>query len=186
MQERAEELGGTMTVTNGSPGVTVQARLPTRHHARAGPQSPSHRIGAGMTRVLMVHDYPLFRDGLATLLATAPRVEVVGTAGTAGHAITAVRQAAPDVVLMVINLPPPPASRPPGRHPDLPGHRRAGDLHGGRRRQRIRGHGRRREGTQKCVFYAPRPANAYPRIGIPNRQGGLHARRADRVNHAPL
>lgn len=27
MRERAEELGGTMTVTNGSPGVTVQARL---------------------------------------------------------------------------------------------------------------------------------------------------------------
>ena len=29
MRERAEELGGTATVTNGSPGVTVQARLPT-------------------------------------------------------------------------------------------------------------------------------------------------------------
>ena len=29
MRERAEELGGTMAVTNGSPGVTVQARLPT-------------------------------------------------------------------------------------------------------------------------------------------------------------
>ena len=29
MRERAEELGGTMAVTNDSPGVTVQARLPT-------------------------------------------------------------------------------------------------------------------------------------------------------------
>jgi two-component system NarL family sensor kinase len=29
MRERAEELGGTATVTNSSPGVTVQARLPT-------------------------------------------------------------------------------------------------------------------------------------------------------------
>ena len=29
MRERAEELGGAVTVANGSPGVTVQARLPT-------------------------------------------------------------------------------------------------------------------------------------------------------------
>jgi signal transduction histidine kinase len=29
MRERAEELGGTATITNSSPGVTVQARLPT-------------------------------------------------------------------------------------------------------------------------------------------------------------
>ena len=28
MRERAEELGGTVTVTDASPGVTVKARLP--------------------------------------------------------------------------------------------------------------------------------------------------------------
>jgi len=28
MRERAEEIGGTVTVWDGSPGVTVQARLP--------------------------------------------------------------------------------------------------------------------------------------------------------------
>jgi signal transduction histidine kinase len=28
MRERAEELGGTVTVRDGSPGVTIQARLP--------------------------------------------------------------------------------------------------------------------------------------------------------------
>lgn len=58
-----------------------------------------------MTRVLIVDDHPVFRDGLAGLLATVPDVEVVGTAGTAEEALTAVRQAAPDVVLMDINLP---------------------------------------------------------------------------------
>lgn len=58
-----------------------------------------------MTRVLIVDDHPVFRDGLAGLLATVPEVEVVGTAGTAEEALTAVRQAAPDVVLMDINLP---------------------------------------------------------------------------------
>jgi DNA-binding NarL/FixJ family response regulator len=58
-----------------------------------------------MTRVLIVDDHPVFRDGLAGLLATVPEVEVVGTAGTAEEALIAVRQAAPDVVLMDINLP---------------------------------------------------------------------------------
>jgi DNA-binding NarL/FixJ family response regulator len=58
-----------------------------------------------MTRVLIVDDHPIFRDGLAGLLATLPEVEVVGTAGTAEEALAAVRQAAPDVVLMDINLP---------------------------------------------------------------------------------
>jgi DNA-binding NarL/FixJ family response regulator len=58
-----------------------------------------------MTRVLIVDDHPVFRDGLAGLLATLPEVEVIGAAGTAEEALTAVRQAAPDVVLMDINLP---------------------------------------------------------------------------------
>jgi DNA-binding NarL/FixJ family response regulator len=58
-----------------------------------------------MTRVLIVDDHPIFRDGLAGLLATLPEVEVVGAAGTAEEALAAVRQTAPDVVLMDINLP---------------------------------------------------------------------------------
>jgi DNA-binding NarL/FixJ family response regulator len=58
-----------------------------------------------MTRVLIVDDHPVFRDGLAGLLATLPGVEVTGTAGTAEQALAAIKQAAPDVVLMDINLP---------------------------------------------------------------------------------
>ena len=58
-----------------------------------------------MTRVLIVDDHPVFRDGLAGLLATLPEVEVVGMAGTAEEALAAVSRAAPDVVLMDINLP---------------------------------------------------------------------------------
>jgi DNA-binding NarL/FixJ family response regulator len=58
-----------------------------------------------MTRVLIVDDHPVFRDGLAGLLATLPEVEIVGTVGTADEALTALRDSAPDVVLMDINLP---------------------------------------------------------------------------------
>ena len=58
-----------------------------------------------MTRVLIVDDHPIFRDGLAGLLATLPGVEVAGTAGTAEEALAVIRETAPDVVLMDINLP---------------------------------------------------------------------------------
>jgi DNA-binding NarL/FixJ family response regulator len=58
-----------------------------------------------MTRVLIVDDHPVFRDGLAGLLATLPDVEIAGTAGTAEEALTVVRASAPDIVLMDINLP---------------------------------------------------------------------------------
>ncbi len=58
-----------------------------------------------MTRVLIVDDHPVFRDGLAGLLATLPGIEVAGTAGTAEHALAAIKAAAPDIVLMDINLP---------------------------------------------------------------------------------
>jgi DNA-binding NarL/FixJ family response regulator len=58
-----------------------------------------------MTRVLIVDDHPVFRDGLAGLLATVPGVEVAGTAGTAEEALAAIKDTTPDVVLMDINLP---------------------------------------------------------------------------------
>jgi DNA-binding NarL/FixJ family response regulator len=58
-----------------------------------------------MTRVLIVDDHPIFRDGLAGLLATVPEVEVVGTAGTAEEALAVLQANRPDVVLMDINLP---------------------------------------------------------------------------------
>jgi DNA-binding NarL/FixJ family response regulator len=58
-----------------------------------------------VTRVLIVDDHPVFRDGLAGLLATLPDVEIAGTAATAEEALTALQENPPDVVLMDINLP---------------------------------------------------------------------------------
>ena len=48
-----------------------------------------------MTRVLIVDDHPVFRDGLAGLLATLPEVEVVGTAGSAEEALAALAETRP-------------------------------------------------------------------------------------------
>lgn len=58
-----------------------------------------------MINVLIVDDHPIFRDGLAGLLATAPGVEVIGSVGTSEEALSLVRSQPPDVVLMDLNLP---------------------------------------------------------------------------------
>ena len=54
-------------------------------------------------RVLVVDDHPVFRDGLAALLAALLDIEVAGTAPDAESALEML--AAADVVLMDLNLP---------------------------------------------------------------------------------
>jgi DNA-binding NarL/FixJ family response regulator len=56
------------------------------------------------TRVLVVDDHALFRDGMASLL-TAWGMEVVGQACDGLDAIEQARQLKPDLVLMDINMP---------------------------------------------------------------------------------
>lgn len=58
-----------------------------------------------VTRVLIVDDHPLFRDGLGGLLATMPDIDVAGSVGSAEDALDFVRSDVPDVVLMDLNLP---------------------------------------------------------------------------------
>lgn len=57
------------------------------------------------TRVLIVDDHPVFRDGLAALVAATPDMEVAGTADDGPDAVAAVAGGGVDVVLMDLNLP---------------------------------------------------------------------------------
>jgi DNA-binding NarL/FixJ family response regulator len=55
-------------------------------------------------RVLLTDDHTLFRQGIRTLLAAEPDIEIAGEAANASDAVSAARQAKPDVVLMDIGM----------------------------------------------------------------------------------
>jgi NarL family two-component system response regulator LiaR len=61
---------------------------------------------ADMTiRVLIVDDHEMVREGLATMLKTAPDLELVGQAPDGDFAVTLCAQSCPDVVLMDLVMP---------------------------------------------------------------------------------
>ena len=60
---------------------------------------------AERVRVLLVDDQALIRRGLATLLGTEPRIEVVGEAADGAGALALVAEVLPDVVLVDARMP---------------------------------------------------------------------------------
>ncbi|HMQ30437.1 MAG TPA: response regulator transcription factor [Chloroflexaceae bacterium] len=69
---------------------------------------PSEEIGllAGApSRLLIVDDHALVRDGLANLISGQPDMQVVGQAGSMREAISQARALRPDVILMDFTLP---------------------------------------------------------------------------------
>ena len=56
-------------------------------------------------RVFLTDDHTLFRQGVRTLLAAEPDLEIAGEAANAADAVVLTRQVRPDVVLMDIGMP---------------------------------------------------------------------------------
>jgi len=57
------------------------------------------------TRILIVDDHPMMREGLTSLLATQPDLEVCGEAETAAQALDMIPSARPAIVIADITLP---------------------------------------------------------------------------------
>jgi len=57
-----------------------------------------------VTRLLLVDDHPLVREGLKARLSTLPALEVVGEAGSAEEACSQLALTAPDLVLMDVGM----------------------------------------------------------------------------------
>ena len=58
-----------------------------------------------MIKLLLVDDQDIFRQGLATLLATEEDLEIVGQANNGNSAIALTQKLQPDVILMDIQMP---------------------------------------------------------------------------------
>jgi len=56
-------------------------------------------------RVVLADDHPIYRDGLAALLASVDGIRVVGTASTGAEAVAAAAEHEPDVVVMDVSMP---------------------------------------------------------------------------------
>jgi two-component system NarL family response regulator len=65
----------------------------------------STEIGTQVVRVLIADDQTLFRSGLARLLETDPRVDVVGEAVDGADAVQRAATLKPDVILMDLKMP---------------------------------------------------------------------------------
>jgi DNA-binding NarL/FixJ family response regulator len=58
-----------------------------------------------MTRVLVVDDHPVVREGLVSVLADQPEIEVGGALGSAEQAVAQIGRLRPDIVLLDLELP---------------------------------------------------------------------------------
>jgi DNA-binding NarL/FixJ family response regulator len=56
-------------------------------------------------RILSVDDHPVFREGLATIIASQEDMLLIGQAATAVEAIAEFRRHRPDITLMDLRLP---------------------------------------------------------------------------------
>ena len=54
----------------------------------------------GKTRVLVIDDHQLFREGLSLLLASRPGIEVVGKSASGPDAIALAKETRPDILLL--------------------------------------------------------------------------------------
>src|SRR5215470_11435896 len=69
------------------------------------PNPDASKSSHGLIRVMTVDDHPIFRDGLAALLAFYKEFELVAEAADGAQAVAMFRTRKPDVTLMDLSMP---------------------------------------------------------------------------------
>lgn len=122
VRERLTALGGVMRIeSQPGQGTRVELSIPLQEGFLAGEsekegaafrsQPANHSAGRSAvitdsrTRVVVVDDHSMVRQGLASTLGGDQRISVVGEAGDGREAILVVERQSPDVVLMDVNMP---------------------------------------------------------------------------------
>jgi signal transduction histidine kinase len=119
IRERITALGGTLTIDSVlGLGTSVALRVPLQPALREaedeasaeelrGRASQGQPLGPPeqLTRVLVVDDHAIIRQGLILILDDEDGIEVIGEAGDGLAAIAAIERQAPDVVLMDVSMP---------------------------------------------------------------------------------
>ncbi|HSB78844.1 MAG TPA: PAS domain S-box protein [Candidatus Methylomirabilis sp.] len=116
LRERLELLGGRLEIES-APGKGSRFTLLAPMEAAAAPETlaapllsqrrqPAGRVVSGRkrTRVLVVDDHVIVRQGLVRLLNAEPDLEVVGEASDGHEAVELTGQLRPDVVVMDVGL----------------------------------------------------------------------------------
>ena len=103
MRERAQSLGGTLTVESGpGAGTSVRFSLPLSREPRSQPvvADEEERPRAGVLRVLVADVHPATRAGLAAMLEREGGIRVIGQVSTEEELAAAVPRLRPDVLLV--------------------------------------------------------------------------------------